>query len=211
MPISFINFEGKTEEEALLKASEELGVDKESIRYSVSEKKKKMFSEKVTITVEAKKPLDDFFDDIYKLAEDFFNRYFDFLGINGKVLYPVLKNNYALISIETDNDQLFVIEHAALLKSIQILINSIGRKVLNFDTRIVLDCAEYRLKRSNFLRDIALQKAKEVKKTKRTFIFKPLEPFERKIIHMTLQDDNEIYTESEGDSKIKRLKIIPKK
>ncbi len=211
MPISYTTYEGKSEAEALEKACNELKLDKSRVRYSVLEKKKKIFGEKVMISVETKKPLEDFFDEIYDITKLFFDNYFEYLGIEGKVIYPILKNNYAFISIETSKDYIFTNDHAAVLKSAQTILNAVGRGIAKYDIRVVLDCNDYRLKRNNFLREVAIEKAQEVKKTKRVFVFKPLEPFERKIIHIALQEDHDIFTESEGDSKIKRLKIIPKR
>lgn len=209
MPYTNINFEGKNLEEAIKKASVSLGLKEDELKYKVLEKKKKLFSEKVIIQVEAKKEIDEFFDNIYELSENILKTFFEYIGVNGKVFYPILKDNYSFIRIETDNDFLFVKNQAKILLSIQLLLNTMIKKSLNFDPRIVLDCKDYRLHRSNFLKEIAITKAEEVKKTKRVFIFKQLEPYERKIIHMTLQDDPDVYTESEGNNRYKRLKIIP--
>lgn len=211
MPYININFEGKNLEEAIKKASLSLGLKENEVKYKILEKKKKLFSEKVVIQVEARKEIDNFFDKIFELSNQMLLTFFDYIGVKGKVLYPVLKDNYSFIRIETDNDFLFVKNQAKILISIQLLLNTMIKKNLNFDPRIVLDCKDYRLHRSNFLREIAISKAEEVKKTGRIFIFKQLEPYERKIIHMTLQDDPDVYTESEGINRYKRLKIIPVK
>ncbi|HQM88904.1 MAG TPA: R3H domain-containing nucleic acid-binding protein [Exilispira sp.] len=64
--------------------------------------------------------------------------------------------------------------------------------------------------RNNFLKTIALKKAEEVKKTRRSFIFYPLDSYERKVIHTALQNDDEVTTESEGNSRYKRVKILLK-
>jgi len=94
--------------------------------------------------------------------------------------------------------------------TLQEIINVVGKKYFGFEPRIILDCKDYRLHRNNFLKSIALKKAEEVKRTRRTFIFYPLDSYERKIIHMTLQDDPEVTTESEGNSKYKRVRILLK-
>jgi spoIIIJ-associated protein len=161
--------------------------------------------------VETKKEYESFFDDIYKISKEVIEVFFDYFGVTGNILYPVSKNNYAFIRLETDNDNLFIRDKAKVLLSLQLIVNTIVKKRLKFEPRIVLDCKDYRLYRTQFLKDYALRKANEVKRTGKIFIFKPLEPYERKIIHITLQDDLNVYTESEGENRYKRLKIIPKK
>ncbi len=161
-----------------------------------------------TVCIEA--DILDIKDDIKVLAEDFFNRVFDLYSINGKVYDPEYNDNYFIVKIETDNDQFFAKNNAQILLTLQDIINVIGKKYFGFEPRIILDCKDYRLHRNNFLKSIALKKAEEVKRTRRTFVFYPLDSYERKIIHMTLQDDPDVTTESEGNSKYKRVRIILK-
>ncbi len=148
--------------------------------------------------------------EIKKLAEEFFSKVFDFYSISGKISEPELNDNYFIVKIETSNDQLFAKNNAQILLTLQEIINLVGKKYFGFEPRIVLDCKDYRLHRNNFLRNIALKKAEEVKRTRRTFVFYPLDSYERKIIHITLQDDPDVTTESEGNSKYKRVRIFLK-
>jgi spoIIIJ-associated protein len=161
-----------------------------------------------TVFIEA--DITDIKEEVYKLASAFFEKVFDFYSITGKVYEPEINDNYFILKIETSNDQLFAKNNAYLLLTLQELINLVGKKYFGFEPRIILDCKDYRLHRNNFLRSIALKKAEEVKRTRRTFIFYPLDSYERKIIHMTLQDDPDVTTESEGNSKYKRVRIILK-
>ena len=161
-----------------------------------------------TVFIEA--DITDIKDEVYKLVSNFFEKVFDFYSITGKVYEPEISDNYFIVKIETSNDQLFAKNNAYVILTLQELINLVGKKYFGFEPRIVLDCKDYRLHRNNFLKSIASKKAEEVKRTRRTFIFYPLDSYERKIIHMTLQDDPEVVTESEGNSKYKRVKIILK-
>ncbi len=161
-----------------------------------------------TIYIEAE--VSDLKDEIKKLADSFFNQVFSLYSIEGKISEPEINDNYFIIKIETSNDQLFAKNNAQLLLTLQELINVVGKKYFGFEPRIILDCKDYRLHRNSFLRNIALKKAEEVKRTRRTFIFYPLDSYERKIIHMTLQDDPDVMTESEGNSKYKRVRILLK-
>lgn len=161
-----------------------------------------------TIYIEAE--LSDLKEEIYKLANDFFSKVFDLYSISGKIFEPEITDNYFLIKIETSNDNFFAKNNAQTLLNLQEILNLIGKKYFGFEPRILLDCKNYRAERNKFLRNIAIKKAEEVKRTKKTFLFYPLDPYERKIIHMTLQDDPDVTTESEGNSKYKRVRIFLK-
>lgn len=203
-------FEGKTLDEALEKASNDLNINKNIIRYKVIEKKKSLFGEKIVIAVEDIQNLQNLEEKIYNFANEFFTLYFSFLEIQGQIEKPIFENNYAIIKIKSNYDNLFLSNNAEVLIAAQKILNTIGKNYLGVEPRIVLDCKDYRKKRNEILEKIALQKAEEVKKYKKVFVFKPLEPYERKIIHMVLQNHPDVYTESEGNNFYKKLKIIPK-
>lgn len=161
-----------------------------------------------TIFIEA--DISDIKDEVYKISSEFFEKVFEFYSITGKVFEPQINDNYFIVKIETSNDQLFAKNNASILLTLQELLNLVGKKQFGFEPRIILDCKDYRLHRNNFLKSVALKKAEEVKRTRRTFIFYPLDSYERKIIHMTLQNDPDVMTESEGNSKYKRVRIMLK-
>ncbi|HPC38515.1 MAG TPA: R3H domain-containing nucleic acid-binding protein [Exilispira sp.] len=161
-----------------------------------------------TIFIEA--DISDIKDEVYKISSEFFEKVFEFYSITGKVFEPQINDNYFIVKIETSNDQLFAKNNASILLTLQELLNLVGKKQFGFEPRIILDCKDYRVHRNNFLKSVALKKAEEVKRTRRTFIFYPLDSYERKIIHMTLQNDPDVMTESEGNSKYKRVRIMLK-
>lgn len=161
-----------------------------------------------TIFIEA--DISDIKDEVYKISSEFFEKVFEFYSITGKVFEPQINDNYFIVKIETSNDQLFAKNNASILLTLQELLNLVGKKHFGFEPRIILDCKDYRLHRNNFLKSVALKKAEEVKRTRRTFIFYPLDSYERKIIHTTLQNDPDVMTESEGNSKYKRVRIMLK-
>jgi spoIIIJ-associated protein len=54
---------------------------------------------------------------------------------------------------------------------------------------------------------MALQYAGIVKKTKKSVLLEPMNPFERRIVHMILKDESHVETQSEGEGIIKRIRI----
>ncbi|MEG1798507.1 MAG: R3H domain-containing nucleic acid-binding protein, partial [Clostridium sp.] len=73
--------------------------------------------------------------------------------------------------------------------------------------KVVLDTENYRAKREETLKRVALKTASKVKRSKRPFKLEPMNPYERRIIHAALQDSVEISTYSEGDEPFRRVVV----
>jgi spoIIIJ-associated protein len=76
--------------------------------------------------------------------------------------------------------------------------------------RIILDAENYRRRREENLIKIAEKTADSVSKTKSSKLLEPMNPFERRLIHTTLNDRNDVMTKSEGEGLFKRVRIIYK-
>ena len=76
--------------------------------------------------------------------------------------------------------------------------------------RIVLDIENYRSKREESLKALAKRTADKVAKTKRYYKFEPMDPAERRIIHLALQDDERVTTLSKGEEPHRYLMVFPK-
>lgn len=75
---------------------------------------------------------------------------------------------------------------------------------------VVLDVEGYRKKREKTLQELAKRIADKVAKTKRYHKFEPMEPRERRIIHLALQNDDRVTTISKGDEPHRYLMVFPK-
>jgi len=78
------------------------------------------------------------------------------------------------------------------------------------DTKIVLDSENYRLRREEALVRVAYKTAEEVRSTGHSILLEPMNPFERRIIHTTLNDIVDIETKSEGDGLMKQVRVMLK-
>ena len=76
--------------------------------------------------------------------------------------------------------------------------------------RIMVDVNGYRAKRVESLEGLALRLADKAKRTGRRVILEPMGAFERRVIHMTLQNDGEIVTYSEGEDPYRKVIIAVK-
>jgi predicted RNA-binding protein Jag len=97
--------------------------------------------------------------------------------------------------------------HGELLDAIQVLTNKalVGRKL---EKDIELDCQQFKERRIEELGKQAREVADRVRREGREELLPAMSPVERRIIHLALQDDAEVATESRGDGFYKRVAII---
>jgi spoIIIJ-associated protein len=74
----------------------------------------------------------------------------------------------------------------------------------------VLECKNFRKNRISALKKMAIQAGEKVKNNGRPYVFSPMTPAERRYIHLTLQEDRMLKTESLGDGFFKRVKVYLK-
>jgi len=77
--------------------------------------------------------------------------------------------------------------------------------------RVILDTQNYRAKRTEILKGLAIKKAKRAKMFNKAIKLEPMNPYERRIIHSALQNDNYVKTFSEGNEPYRRVVIEPKR
>ncbi len=97
------------------------------------------------------------------------------------------------------------------LDSLQYLTNLAVNKNTDKYVKVVINAENYREKRESTLEQLAIRLAGKVSKTKRAVRLEPMNPYERKVIHTTLQDDVRVNTRSEGDEPYRRVVIEVRK
>lgn len=98
-------------------------------------------------------------------------------------------------------------KHGRTLDAIQYLTNLVANKNVRGRYFVMLDVEDYRSRREETLQALAQRLAKRVKTTRRPLVLEPMNAYERKIIHLVLQDDPEVYTRSEGEDADRHLVI----
>lgn len=101
-------------------------------------------------------------------------------------------------------------KRGATLDAIQYLTSLVVNKDGSDYTRVVVDAENYRAKREKSLEKLAIRLADKVARSKRSYKLEPMNPYERKVIHATLQSDSRIVTRSEGQDPSRRVIIEPK-
>jgi spoIIIJ-associated protein len=77
-------------------------------------------------------------------------------------------------------------------------------------TKIMLDTEDYRKKREDTLRRLAARLADKVQKSGKRVVLEPMNPYERRILHSTLQDFDKVYTYSEGEDPFRSVVVALK-
>ena len=98
-------------------------------------------------------------------------------------------------------------KHGQTLDSLQYLTNLVANKNSDERVRVVIDVEDYRDRRIETLTRLARRLADKVKRTGERVALEPMNPHERKIIHMALQRDNRVTTLSEGDDPFRHVVI----
>jgi spoIIIJ-associated protein len=113
--------------------------------------------------------------------------------------------------IEGEDLGILIGRRGQTLASLQYLVRLIvGRKTGEW-LPVVIDVEGYKQRRSQALRKFAVEMADRVKARGAPFTLEPMPPFERRIIHMALADNANVYTESVGQGDERKVVIRPKK
>jgi spoIIIJ-associated protein len=99
--------------------------------------------------------------------------------------------------------------HGEVIDALQVLANKamVGRKT---EKEIEVDCQQFKGKRVEELEQKAREVADRVRRDRREQLLPAMTPIERRIVHLALQDDQEVATVSRGDGFYKRVAIVPR-
>ena len=97
------------------------------------------------------------------------------------------------------------------LDSLQYLTNLVVNRSSENYTRVKIDTEDYRRRRKETLENLAKNMASKVKRTKKAVTLEAMNPYERRIIHSALQNDNNVTTHSEGEEPYRYVVITLKK
>ncbi len=106
-------------------------------------------------------------------------------------------------------DQQYLLEKkGAGLLSLQLILGKMLYKRGLIRRKLQVDCQGYRQRRENELMEIANRTADRVKKNGEDAFLNPMNPYERRIVHLALVDDQQVTTDSLGDGYMKKIRII---
>lgn len=200
---------GKTIEEAIGLALSELGVEMDRIDYEVLEAPSRGFLgfigtklAKVRITV---KPHDHI-----KVAHEFLENIFRLMKLE-VIIETANKQENTVFNIRGNDLGILIGKHGQTLDALQYLTNLAANRDGESKVRIILDVEDYRQRRMETLMRLASRLADNVRRRGEKVVLEPMSSNERKIIHMTLQNDPLIATYSEGEEPYRKVVIALKR
>ncbi|MGA2975335.1 MAG: RNA-binding cell elongation regulator Jag/EloR [Spirochaetia bacterium] len=227
-------FEGRNEKEAIDRAIEELGLDRNEIDFEIVEAKRPgiLFrGGKVKIRVHLLEEESEEYEDAVEpgnekeerrpvsrrieASGEFEKKVIDFtIGLLDRMGFPAEVNvNFREegrlgLDIESDGSGILIGKQGKTLEALQFIVNLAAGRQGSDSTRIILDTQDYRSRRERALIRMANQVAEQVRRSRESQLLEPLNPFERRLIHTSLARYGDIETVSEGDGLYKRIRVI---
>jgi len=115
------------------------------------------------------------------------------------------------LNIEGDNSGLLIGRRGKTLDSLQFIVNKIVNKNLDKKVRIVVDSEKYRQRRKESLTQMAERMGEKAKRIRKPITTNPMNPGDRRIVHLALKNDGQLDTRSRGEGLMKKVVIIPKR
>ena len=132
------------------------------------------------------------------------------MGVENASIQGVMEEEDVLcLNIEGKELGVIIGKRGNTLDSLQYITALVANKNIEGHVKIKLDAENYRAKRRESLEKLAVNLARKVKKTGHKVSLEPMNPYERRIIHATLQDFNGVETHSEGEEPFRKVIISP--
>ncbi len=225
-------FEGKTEQEAINKAIEELHIERDDFDVEVVDNGRRGLFKKGNVKIrvnvdsapEEETPMvyeenEELEEEEETLEQDseFEEKVCSFLegvvsrmGYECKAVVTARKGRKVCISLEGDNSNIIIGRKGKNLDAFQILANVFAGR-LDSDRKIIVDAEGYRTRHEDQIIKEAYRTAQQVRKTGRSRLLEPMNPYERRLVHTALNDVTGIETKSEGEGLYKQVRIISKR
>ena len=227
-------FEGRTEKEAIDKAAEELGLAKEDFDVEILETQKNGLFKKGFVRIrvhtgnfgssvktrdsgntQPKSPGKSGYEPVPQ--NEFEQKMIDFttglierMGYPGKVVVLFREKHKLGIKIDSSHSSILIGKKGKNLDAIQLLLNIYAGRLGREDVRVILDTENYRIRREESLVRLAYNVAEKVRETRGSILLEPMNPFDRWLIHTTLNDIGDVETKSEGEGLYKQVRVFYK-
>ena len=130
----------------------------------------------------------------------------------GQVTIDEYEGDEGELILDITGDDLAVLDCAAMVRtldSLQFLISVITSRKIGFRYPVVIDVEGYKARQRQKLESIAENAARRAVSQDKKIALRPMTPYERRIIHITLRDNPEVETHSEGEGHGRRVVVTP--
>lgn len=207
--MELLEFEGKTTEEAIENACHHFQLPHESLEIEiVSVGSPGLFGLGSKPAKVRAAPREAPEADLVGQAQDILEAILDKMGEAATVVARREDDRIAL-SIESADAGLLIGKQGQTLEALQYLVGKILSKKSRKKVRLVIDIESYRARHSEALTQMALKYGEKVKKTGKPVTLNPMNPHDRRIVHLALQGDSELKTLSRGEGLYKKVVVYP--
>ena len=115
-----------------------------------------------------------------------------------------------ILDITGDDLAVLIGRHGKTLDALQFLVSAITVRTIGFRYPVIVDVEGYKGRQREKLESIARSSANRAANQHRSIKLRPMTPYERRIIHITLRDDERVETASEGEGSARHVVILPR-
>jgi spoIIIJ-associated protein len=229
--MSVKEFEGRNEEEAINKAIESLGLDRDEIDVEIVETKKAPFlfgggKVRIRVHLEEEHHPEEEEDaqppapraapreplpaegDFEKAMVEYLQGLVERMGIAGRVGIGFREERKLGLNIDTPDSGILIGKKGQTLEALQVIANIAASRIKEGAERIIVDTQNYRSRREQSLVRLARQTAQQVRRTRQSRLLEAMNPFERRLVHTALAEEGDIETASEGEGLYKRIRVL---
>ena len=225
--MEFMEFEGKSTEEAIARACAHFQLPAESLDIEIiSVGSPGLFGiggRKARIRVVTQRDVDESEAesgdegeiegeaeaDLLPRAQELMERILELMGEKAKVVGRFDDEDRLSLSIDAQDPGLLIGKQGQTLEALQYLLTKMVAKRARRKVRVFIDIESYRARHQEALTQLAIKSGEKVKKTGKPVTLNPMNPHDRRIIHLALQGDKELKTMSRGEGLYKKVVVYP--
>lgn len=208
MEVQTIEKKGKSVDEAIKAALDELSCEIDDVIIEVIEEPSKgllgLVKKPAVVKVSLREKPEE---DVRQVLEDLLNK----MKLDYRINNVEWDEGRVRINITGKDMGLLIGRKGETLNAVQFVLGLIVNRNREERVRVVLDVEDYRKKREQSLEALALRLSDRVKKTRKSVVMRPMSSQERRIVHTALQGDPQISTYSTGDEPNRKVVISLKK
>ena len=222
-------FEGKTEQDAINQAIEALHIEREDFDVEIIDNGRRGLFKKANVKIRVHiDSMQDEDNDKPFIPEDedeedlepneelesqvcaFIDEMIGHMGYEAKTTVSSRKGKKVNLDIASESSNIIIGRKGKNLDAIQVLANVFAGKI-DSERKIIVDSEGYRIRHEEQIIKEAYRTAMQVRKSGRSRLLEPMNPYERRLVHTALNDVTGIETKSEGEGLYKQVRVICKR
>ena len=148
-------------------------------------------------------------EDLLPRAQELMERILELMGEKAKVVGRFDDEDRLSLSIDAQDPGLLIGKQGQTLEALQYLLTKMVAKRARRKVRVFIDIESYRARHQEALTQLAIKSGEKVKKTGKPVTLNPMNPHDRRIIHLALQGDKDVKTMSRGEGLYKKVVVYP--